>query len=46
MKSRLQIETDKCISGDLSWLNIGRVDDSEAVVTIFKEKRLEFSLDE
>jgi NDP-sugar pyrophosphorylase family protein len=36
----------KCYSGDYYWLDIGRVDDYEAAVKLFKEKRSEFLPDE
>lgn len=32
----------KCYSGDYYWMDIGRVDDYESAVAIFKEKRSEF----
>ena len=36
----------KCYSGDYYWLDIGRVDDYETAVTMFRERREEFLPDE
>lgn len=39
-------KTIKCYTGDYCWLDIGKADDYETAVTIFKKRRLEFLPDE
>jgi len=39
-------KTIKCYSGDYYWMDIGRVDDYETAVAIFKKRRAEFLRDE